>query len=248
MTGVRIATFQLCESPRYRIHFNMKLILVRHGETKENINHITQGHSNSQLNEAGKVQAQKVAKRLENEKINAAYSSDLDRCVSTAKEILKYHPSLMLHTTPILREQGKGIFEGKPGSILHKVISKSDQQWYDYLPDGGETMRQVQERTKKFFEQLIITHNDETVLVVTHGGPMVCLFLLLFDKSFKEYKGYQPDNTAVTILDIKSLENHQFLVLNDVKHLKQMNGPAATFTLTLQHKPAALLFERGTSA
>ena len=68
-----------------------KLIIVRHGETEENAKRITQGHLNSQLSEKGKEQAQKLALRLKDEKIDCCYSSDLDRCMNTAKKIIELH-------------------------------------------------------------------------------------------------------------------------------------------------------------
>ena len=81
-------------------------------------------------------------------------------------------------------------------------------------------MIQVQQRTKKFFKDIIINHKNRTVLVVAHGGPIISLYLLLFKKGFEEYNKYQMENTAVTFLDIESFKNHKIHVLNCVKHLE----------------------------
>ena len=64
----------------------MRLILVRHGETNENKNKVVQGFLNTTLSKIGIQQAKKVANRLKDEKIDFAYSSDLDRAKQTAKE------------------------------------------------------------------------------------------------------------------------------------------------------------------
>ena len=63
----------------------MKLILVRHGETNENKNKIVQGFLNTTLSKIGIQQAKKVANRLKDEKIDFAYSSDLDRAKQQQK-------------------------------------------------------------------------------------------------------------------------------------------------------------------
>ena len=64
----------------------MKLIIVRHGQTDANITGIIQGHGESNLTLLGKKQAQKIALRLKEEKIDYAYSSDLRRAKETAEE------------------------------------------------------------------------------------------------------------------------------------------------------------------
>ena len=69
----------------------MILILERHGETQENKEGIFMGHLDTPLSAGGILQAEKLAKRLNAEKINFIYSSDLKRAKETAKEIAKYH-------------------------------------------------------------------------------------------------------------------------------------------------------------
>lgn len=69
----------------------MRLILVRHGETFENYHKITQGQLNTKLTQKGFEQIKKAAQRLKNEKIDIAFSSDLDRAVNTCDEILRFH-------------------------------------------------------------------------------------------------------------------------------------------------------------
>ena len=197
-----------------------KLILVRHGETKENVLDIIQGQNNSKLTKKGFLQAKRIAFRLKKEHIDAAYSSDLERCVNTAKEILKYHPHLKLILSSQLREQKKGVYEGRPSPIMHKAVKESGNDWYKFKPEGGETMGRVQQRAKLFFTKLIAAHKNKTVLVVTHGGPLVSLYLLLFKKGFEEYGKYQPENAAVTILEIESLHKHKVQILNCSQHLK----------------------------
>ncbi|CAN1311556.1 Phosphoglycerate mutase-like protein 4 [Linum perenne] len=67
-----------------------EIVVVRHGETEWNAGRKIQGHTDVELNEAGRQQAALVAERLSNEpKISAVYSSDLKRAFYTAQEIAK---------------------------------------------------------------------------------------------------------------------------------------------------------------
>ena len=73
----------------------MKLILVRHGQSIANSKKISQGNQDkwidTPLTNKGIEQAQAVAKRLKDEKIEIIYSSDLKRAKQTAKEINKFY-------------------------------------------------------------------------------------------------------------------------------------------------------------
>ena len=64
------------------------IYLIRHGETEWNSQGRIQGHTDIGLSEIGRSQAVSTAKRLENIKFDAAYSSDLTRTKDTAKVIL----------------------------------------------------------------------------------------------------------------------------------------------------------------
>ena len=65
----------------------MILYIIRHPETKHNIQQITQGHKDSPLTNKGKKQAEALGKRLKNKDISKIYSSDLGRCMQTSKII-----------------------------------------------------------------------------------------------------------------------------------------------------------------
>ena len=72
-----------------------KIILVRHGESIANAEGVSQGNKDewidTHLSKKGKEQADKVAQRLKNEKIDIIYSSDLKRAKETAEAINKFH-------------------------------------------------------------------------------------------------------------------------------------------------------------
>ena len=66
----------------------MRLLLVRHGETDWNASGRIQGATDIPLNDTGRRQALKLQRRLAAVAVHAAYTSDLSRCVETARIVL----------------------------------------------------------------------------------------------------------------------------------------------------------------
>ena len=180
---------------------NMRLFIVRHGETTENLNHVTQGQLNTKLTAKGIEQAKKVALRLQKEHIEYCYSSDLGRCVRTAEEILKFHAKVKLVKAAELREQAKCIYEGKPKTVRKK--DSAGQEWWQFHPKGGESMEEVWHRVIWFYEEIRERHSNSAVLIVTHGGAISCLLAKLHGGSLQDtgkYKG--GSNASLSIANI----------------------------------------------
>lgn len=175
----------------------MKIILVRHGQTKENIVGILQGPE-SKLTEFGKQQAKIVAEKLKNEKIDMIYVSDLKRAQETAEEIIKLQPDAKIVYTKELREKNIGIFTGRPLEEQKIAREKSGLTFYDFAPEKGESLIDVRNRMIKFYSRLLEKNQNKTILLVAHQGPIITLLLYLLGKSFEEYGNYRMENTAIT--------------------------------------------------
>ncbi len=197
----------------------MRLILVRHGETEENVAKISQGHMPGKLTKKGTEQAKKVALRLKDEKIDKIFVSDLKRCVDTAAEIIKFHPKAEVIYEPAVREQNFGIFEGKPYGSMTKAAEAAGINPYELKPEGGESFSEFRKRVVTFIEQLIKKEHDKTILIVSHGGP-IRHFLLHYLKVPKEkWPEYVHENCAVTILEIDE-KGHKIISFKCTKHIK----------------------------
>ena len=197
----------------------VKLIIVRHGETFENRNKITQGHLNTSLTPRGIEQAKRISQRLKNEKIDIAFSSDLDRALNTCNEILKFHKGARLVKDPILREQAKGIFEGKTREERNKILSSDNISFHEWCPEGGERLIDVWNKLIPFLEKIKREHSNENVLFVSHGGPIRCILSYLQNKTIETTKDYVLENTAMSIINIHDKEI-EFEALNCSKHLE----------------------------
>jgi len=198
----------------------MKIILVRHAQTKQNKEKVIQGWLNSKLSKVGIQQAKKVAKHLKNEKISAIYSSDLDRAKDTAKEIIKHHPHLELKLKKELREQNKGIFEGTPLGTSQKVIDNLGILWHEFKPENGESYRELLERALSLYKKLKKKHNEkESIVIVTHGGVLSTLLAHLEKGDLGKSREYHHDNAAISILTTDEKGKEKIILLNSKEHL-----------------------------
>ena len=69
-----------------------ELVLVRHGETEENINEMVSGQLPGKLTEKGINQAKSLGKALIDYNFDLVYVSDLYRTVETFEFICSTHP------------------------------------------------------------------------------------------------------------------------------------------------------------
>lgn len=151
---------------------NMKIYLVRHGETHENAEGIVQGWLDTHLNDNGVEQARRLAESFE-EPIDVIYSSDLQRAIETAEFFRTKYPDLPYREDGRIRERYFGDAQGK---------KKPRKDWEAYwatvdtddIAKNAETLGQLRERISSFIQDLKDS-NHENALVVTHAGAISCI-------------------------------------------------------------------------
>ena len=155
------------------------LIAIRHGETEWNREGRFQGHLNSALNAEGLAQAHALGARLAAEHIDLLLSSDLGRALQTASAIAA-HSGHEVVIEPRLRERRMGIFQGlTPAEVQARhpeEYARFSSHDPDYAIPGGESMRQLYERSVACFTELAERHAGLTLAVVTHGGVLAMFY------------------------------------------------------------------------
>ncbi len=197
----------------------MRLIMVRHGETKENRDKIMQGQMPGHLTANGIKQAKKLGRRLRNEHFDIIYSSDLLRCKDTLKEIRKYHPKTRVRYAKELRERKFGVWEGRDHETIDTHIKRRGIAWHEWKPSGGEPSDKMTRRVKRFFGRMLKEHPDHTVLWVTHGGVIFKILYRILKLRDGNKDNYKSNNTAVSIVELDNEGNHKVNLVNCVKHL-----------------------------
>ena len=155
------------------------LIAIRHGETEWNSEGRFQGHLNSVLNGEGRAQAQALAERLAAERFDLLLSSDLGRALQTAGAVAMRTGHEIL-VEPRLRERRMGIFQGLTPAEVQARYPEEYARFRTHDPDyvipGGESMRQLFERSVACFSELAARHAGLTLAAVTHGGVLAMLY------------------------------------------------------------------------
>ncbi len=197
----------------------MRLILVRHGETEDNASNTVQGQTHGRLSTNGLSQAELVSLRLKDTKVDAIYTSDLERARETAGIIAARLPSLERVEDIRLREQDFGIFEGRPIIDLLEKMEREQADFATFIPEEGESRVKFQERVLRFFEEKREGHAGETVLIITHYGVINILLGWLLGHDDPLATDWRIGNASVTILDIDEDGQGRPHIVNDSEHL-----------------------------
>lgn len=152
--------------------------LVRHAEAEGNLYRRVHGWYNSLITDNGYRQIAALRGRFADIHIDAVYSSDLFRTMTTAKAVYLSH-GLELHTDPGLREIGLGAWEDKPWGELERCdamnLIRFNHSSPDFRVEGGETFAQVQARLKVAVLRLAAAHPGQTIALFSHGTAIRCL-------------------------------------------------------------------------
>ncbi len=150
------------------------IYLARHAEPEgaEGV-HRFLGQLDPPLSPAGWRQADELAQRLRKVAFRAVYSSDLQRCLSTA-ETVAVGRGLVIQQEPALREIHAGRWEGltfDEAGLQHPAEfaeRESDLVGFRF-PGGGESFRDLERRVAPVFSR-IMDSGPGNVLVVAHKG------------------------------------------------------------------------------
>ena len=183
------------------------IYIIRHGQTDWNIEHRTQGQTDIALNTNGIEQAELIAQKIQNLKIDSIISSDLKRAYMTAQIINKKF-NKTIETDKRLREFCFGTLEG----IIRDKITQ--ETWKDFNDNPkhykAETKEEVFNRIKSFINDLKTININQNILFVTHGGTIKMIKYYLDnednfnnEKFLNEYINLKIKNLELFIIDEK---------------------------------------------
>lgn len=162
----------------------MDVIFIRHGQTNWNKRNIIQGKLNTSLDNIGKIQAKKIARKLKKiKKIDLIFSSPLNRAHETISPFLDFNKNAIIYTS-LLSERNFGCIEG----VCINQTSKIDPEKLfilnktrdpNFSPSGGESLNDINERVIRFISMLKELQKLSTVICITHGGFLDILFRLV---------------------------------------------------------------------
>ena len=145
---------------------------VRHAQP----DHDWKDDSTRPLTSEGNEDSQKVCKVLRYVKLDCAYSSPYLRSVDTIRNCAAEH-GLEIVTDEDFRERRKG-----SGGNVYGMFQK---RWadFEFAEDGGENLRETQERNVNALFRILDKHCGENVLIGTHGTALSTI-LNYFDNNY----------------------------------------------------------------
>lgn len=192
----------------FKMYFPQELVLMRHGESVGNVanraskngdhSHFTPQfralHSdNWELSRNGQKQAMKAGDWLRANglsKFDSHLSSPLNRAIETS---ICLGLDNRIDECHFVRERAWGLLDvltlPERNIAFNGNFSGRDRNPYHWCPPGGESIAQVVERAKLFFNNLpVYAPNARRVLVVCHGEMMWAFRILLEGISEVAYK------------------------------------------------------------
>ena len=149
------------------------LLLVRHGRTDAAGKRLTGWAPGVHLNEDGRRQAERLVERLDGIRVDAIYSSPLERCRETAAPLAKAR-RLSVHVRRSLIETGYGDWTGRSIAQVRKT-----KLWrtVERVPSamrfpGGESLLEVQARAVDEVNRIARDHPKGVVVVLSHADPI----------------------------------------------------------------------------
>ena len=207
-----------------------RLYLIRHGQSAGNAEGRFGGHGPTPLSDLGREQAEKTAKMLANEGVDAIYSSDLLRAVQTAEPLAQLL-NLPIHQSEAFRERNVGVLQGL-------TFDESKEQYpNDYYAlinrnvhhviTEGESYRHLLRRITAELRNILRNHPRQRIAIYSHTGAICFLTLHLLGaihRGTKTTPWIITSNCGINRFEFRGPRNMRVLALNDTRHLVKITG------------------------
>ena len=165
-----------------------RYILVRHVETQGNVEGRLNGHTESHYTKRGLMMKERLLEEIQaihqHTPINRVYASPISRARIIGEEASAIL-GVPFSVEPVLKEFNFGIFDGL---TIAEAEVKDPAAWKEWMEDynftmlpEGESYVEYHRRLKHFIEEEDKEEEDQTVLIVAHGGTVHSLLLNLLD-------------------------------------------------------------------
>ena len=180
----------------------MNLLLIRHGANESLGKYLPGRKPGIHLNLEGKTQAEMIAESLKDLRIDAIFSSPLERAMETAQplgEIL----DLRVTPAPGLIEMETGTFTGIPFDKL-----KSMPEWIELKKSltesgfpGGESFREAKDRVRQTLDDLKNNFAENAMVAVfSHADIIKMIISESLLMPFSKFTFFTVDPASVSVI------------------------------------------------
>jgi broad specificity phosphatase PhoE len=158
----------------------VEVVYETHSTSVDNERGVATGWLDGELSASGREQAVELGKRRR-EGVAAVYASDLGRAVETAT-IAFGGTNIPVRHDARLRECDYGELNG---ARVEQVTALRSRHVDEPFP-GGESYRQVVERTRAFLDEVVARHDGERIVVIAHSANRWALDHLVNGRPLEE--------------------------------------------------------------
>lgn len=208
MEGLLLANLPLsCYTNSYDYYIwrrNMRIYLIRHGETQMNTKGCYYGITDVPLTDKGRQQASLLGEYLRDTVWDRVVVSPLTRARETAG-LIAGHMQESFEMDDRLMEQHFGIFEGKTYRELCEEYPEEMRRWNEdfsgYQIPGGESFRQVRDRVEGWVRTL--PEGPGQMLVVAHKGTLGHVLAAMLRLPLEGYWHFVFDQGCYSMVDLE---------------------------------------------
>ena len=180
------------------------IYLLRHGEVVLAGTRRFIGHLDVPLSPDGEAQCAAQARRLRGVRLDALYSSDLERARRSG-EIIGAPHGLAPRTTPALREVAMGRWEGLTAAEIQAREPDVFREWMSRVGEfpfpEGESVADLVARAGAAFDTIVSGGRDRSIAIVAHGGTNRALLCRALGLPLGRLLAFGQDYGALTVLE-----------------------------------------------
>lgn len=189
----------------------MDIIMIRHGQTEDNIRKIFSRDS-TELTQRGQEEMLEAKVSLQSFNYKNIYYSPLKRTVQSIKQL-----DLEGVIEDRLREINFGDFTGKTFKEIGESHPEETKNWVEdsinYRVPGGESVVDVYKRVSSFLEELV--ESDEDVLLICHDCVIRLALCWVFGNPDYFFR-FKVDNASISVISID--DNYKYIKKTNYKH------------------------------
>ncbi len=201
---------------------NTTMFLVRHGQTKSNINGFHMGRSNEDLSKVGYTQARRLSSRLARLPIDSIYTSPLRRAYTTAAILNEPHQvelTVMEDLTEIHLGDWQGLHTDEVKQRWPELWQQSRVDPSEITLPNGESVREMAQRSIRAFEKVVETDQGKQTIMVTHQYIVRAIVAYTLGVSNSIFHKIDIDNASLSTIQVGN-GNFRLITLNDTSHLE----------------------------
>lgn len=179
----------------------MKLYVIRHGESENNLKGVHSGWADISLTEKGIADAKGISPFLQKIPFDKIYASDLLRARQTAENAL---PGCAYELNTDIREINVGSVSGRCAADCEKEYGQAyidNKKIGNYAPYGGENREMLKTRLNRFLNQVAKSEYN-CVAAFAHGFAVRIMLECVLGTEFPFYR-LKCGNCTIAVFEYK---------------------------------------------